>query len=121
MDVLQPGETWADAEQRLQTIRDEHGRNPLFTWEASLALYEAFKREYPTGAPKQVGMTRSLLERPLEYFLGQWVNEQKMRSKDSALHRCEFMHIAFTIHILFIIPLIYSLTNFFAACCFQPK
>ena len=55
MDVLQPGETWADAEQRLQTIRDEYGRTPSFTWEASLELYKAFKRENPTGAPKRVG------------------------------------------------------------------
>ena len=115
MDVLQPGETWADAKQRLQALRDEHGRNPLFTWEACLALYKAFKREYPTGAPKQVGRSLDISKRPLEFFLAKWAATQKMLWKVGASGRCEFMHIAFTIRILFSIPLIYSLTIFF--CC----
>ena len=121
MFVFQPGETWADAEQRLQALRDEHEINPLFTFEACLALYKAFKREHPTGEPKRVGQLLDISKRPLEFLLAQWAAQQKKRSKVGASGRCEFMHIAFTIRILFSIPLIYSLTNFFAACCLQPN
>ena len=121
MEVFQPGETWADAEQRLQAHRDEHGKNPSFVWEALLEMYKVFKRAHDRE-PKMVGRRNCPpLERPLEYLLAQWVAQQKTLSRVGASGRCEFTHIAFTIRILFSIPLNYSLTTFFAACCFQPK
>ena len=112
--AVQPGETWADVVQRFQALREEHGKNPSFVLEAYLGLYKAFKRQHPRE-PKEVGRSLDMSKRPLEFFLAKWAADQKLRSKVGALRRCEFIHIAFTIRILFSIPLIYSLTIFF--CC----
>ena len=89
MDLFQPGDKYANLEEKLAAYRAEYNENPPCSWKDMLAQYKVFKLEH-LREPRRVGESLSPLERPLEYCLAQWANDQKKRSKVTASSRCEY-------------------------------